>query len=71
MATFDLLDAVLPTEGWYCIIGIKDEIAWQRLVETREEADDVARDYLDGDRDVDVADFNCFLQAFTGPRVGK
>lgn len=52
MATFDLLDAVLPSEGWYCIIGIKDEIAWQRLVETKAEADDVARDYLDGDRDV-------------------
>jgi hypothetical protein len=52
MATFDLLDAVLPKDGWFCITGIKDEIAWQRLVETREEADDVARDYLDGERDV-------------------
>lgn len=52
MATFDLLDAVLPDDGWYCIIGIKDEIAWQRLVDTKEEADDVIRDYLDGDRDV-------------------
>ncbi len=52
MATFDLLDAVLPDKGWICIIGIKDEVAWQRLVETREEADDIARDYLDGERDV-------------------
>lgn len=52
MATFDLLDAVLPDEGWYCIIGIKDEIAWQKLVETRAEADEIARGYLDGGRDV-------------------
>lgn len=52
MATFDLLDAVLPEEGWYCIIGIKDEIAWQKLVETRAEADAMVRSYLDGGRDV-------------------
>ena len=52
MATFDLLDAVLPDEGWFCVIGIKDDVAWQRLVETREEADDVIQDYLDGERDV-------------------
>ena len=25
MATTDLLDAVLPTEGWYCIVGLKQE----------------------------------------------
>jgi hypothetical protein len=52
MTTFDLLNAVLPDEGWLCIVGIKDEVAWQRLVSTREEADELIRDYLDGDRDV-------------------
>lgn len=52
MATFDLLDAVLPEEGWFCIIGIKNDVAWQKLVETRAEADEIAKSYLDGERDV-------------------
>jgi hypothetical protein len=25
MATTDLLNAVLPPEGWYCIVGLKQE----------------------------------------------
>jgi len=52
MANFDLMDAVLPDEGWYCILGIKNDVAWQELVQTREEADDFIKQYLDGGRDV-------------------
>jgi hypothetical protein len=37
MSNFDLLDAVLPSEGRYCIFGIGKYI-FQRLVNTKEEA---------------------------------
>jgi hypothetical protein len=41
MATTDLLNAVLPTEGWYCIVGLKQEgRPRQVFVQTIEEAED-------------------------------
>lgn len=41
MATTDLLAAVLPTEGWYCIVGLKQSGApRQTFVKTLQEADD-------------------------------
>ena len=37
MEDFDLLDTVLPKEGWFCVVGIKGDYVSQKLVETREE----------------------------------
>jgi hypothetical protein len=46
MPTFDLLDAVQPPTGWFCIVGIKDGMGVrQRLVATREEADQAIADF--------------------------
>lgn len=46
MTNFDLLNAVQPAGGWFAVVGIKGAGAniqrKQRLVETREELDDVA-----------------------------
>ena len=40
MATIDLLNAVLPPEGWYCIVGLKQEgRPRQTFVQTIEEAE--------------------------------
>lgn len=40
MATTDLLNAVLPQEGWYCIVGLKQEgRPRQTFVQTIEEAE--------------------------------
>jgi len=38
--TFDLLEAVLPTEGRFCILGI-GKYTDQRFANTREEADEI------------------------------
>jgi len=38
MSTFDLLDAVLPTEGRYCVVGIGRYVD-QKFYDTREEVD--------------------------------
>ena len=41
MATTDLLNAVLPPEGWYCIVGLNQEgRPRQTFVKTLEEADE-------------------------------
>jgi len=41
MATTDLLNAVLPPEGWYCIVGLNQEgRPKQTFVKTLEEADE-------------------------------
>ena len=40
MADFDLLEAVQPREGWYAIVGIKGDRKQQKIVATREEADE-------------------------------
>ena len=52
MATIDLLDAVLPTEGWYAVVGIKGKSVKQELVETREELDAIAEKYVEENRNV-------------------
>jgi hypothetical protein len=46
MENFDLLSAVQPSDGWFCIVGIKGGNVNQTLVETREEADEVIARYL-------------------------
>jgi len=37
--TFDLLDAVQPKNGWFCVVGIRGSSVVQKLVQTREEVD--------------------------------
>ena len=44
--SFDLLDTVLPTEGRYCIIGI-GRFPDQRFAETREQADEFIKEFVD------------------------
>jgi len=53
MATTDLLDAVLPTEGWYCIVGLKQEgHPRQVFVQSLVEASDEITNLLDQKYDV-------------------
>jgi hypothetical protein len=53
MATTDLLTAVLPTEGWYCIVGLKQAgIPRQVFVETLIEAQDEINNLLSKSFDV-------------------
>lgn len=52
MTEFDLLTAVQPEEGWYAVVGIKDGSVRQVLVETREEVDEVADDFVRQRRNV-------------------
>jgi hypothetical protein len=52
MENFDLLSAVQPSAGWFAIVGIKGESVKQSIVETREEADQVAAQYLAQERNV-------------------
>lgn len=52
MENFDLLSAVQPSDGWFAIVGIKGDIVKQKLVETREEADQVVSDFLAQERNV-------------------
>jgi hypothetical protein len=39
MSSFDLLQAVQPSEGWFVVFGLKNGDRRQKLVETREEFD--------------------------------
>ena len=53
MTNFDLLDAVLPTGGWYAVLGIKGvDNTKQYLVETREEVDEIAAKLVQQQRNV-------------------
>lgn len=52
MSDIDLLDLVQPSEGWYAIIGIKDGVPRQHLVETREEVDELVASFVQQRRDV-------------------
>lgn len=45
MADFDLLDAVLPEEGRYCVLGISRYVD-QRFADTREEVDEIAQEFV-------------------------
>ena len=44
--TFDLLDAVQPKDGWFCAVGIKGRSIVQKLVQTREELDELADQFV-------------------------
>jgi hypothetical protein len=52
MEDFDLLDAVLPREGWFCVLGIKDKSVKQELVKTREELNTWAEKFVAQKRNV-------------------
>lgn len=52
MSAIDLLNLVQPKEGWYAILGVKDGNPRQKLVETREEADQLVQTYVNQGRDV-------------------
>lgn len=52
MATIDLLDSVLPKDGWFAVVGIKGKSIKQELVETREEVDQLAQKFVDEQRNV-------------------
>jgi hypothetical protein len=43
--SFDLLDAVLPAEGRFCVVGIS-QYTDQRIVDTREELDKIAEKFV-------------------------
>jgi hypothetical protein len=53
MATTDLLTAVLAPEGWYCIVGLKqDGHPKQVFMQTLQEAQDAIDDLLQKKYDV-------------------
>jgi hypothetical protein len=52
MDTFDLLDAVLPDNGWFAVVGIKGKSIKQELVQTRQELNDIAQRFIQEERNV-------------------
>ena len=53
MATTDLLTAVLPTEGWYCIVGLKQDAPTKQVfMQTLSEAADTIDDLLQKKYDI-------------------
>ena len=53
MTNFDLLSTVQPATGWFAVLGIKGvDDTKQYLVETREEADDIAAKLVQQQRNV-------------------
>jgi hypothetical protein len=52
MTTIDLLDTVLPEEGWFAVLGIKGKSVRQKLVQTRKEVDEIADKFVAEERNV-------------------
>ena len=52
MNNIDLLDRVLPSGGWYAVLGIKGKSVLQELVQTREEVAEYTQRFMDAGRDV-------------------
>ena len=52
MDKFDLLDAVLPDNGWFAVVGIKGKSIKQELVQTRQELDVIAQKFMQEERNV-------------------
>lgn len=52
MHNIDLLDRVLPAGGWFAVLGLKGKFPTQKLVETREEVDKLAKQFVDDGKDV-------------------
>ena len=51
MSSFDLLDAVLPSTGRYCVVGIGSYVD-QRFAETREQAETIIQEFRDKEHNV-------------------
>jgi len=51
MSSFDLLDAVLPSTGRYCVVGIGSYVD-QRFAETREQAEVIIQEFRDKESNV-------------------
>lgn len=52
MNNIDLLDRVLPSGGWYAVLGIKGKSVLQELVQTREEVAECTQRFIAANRDV-------------------
>ena len=52
MTMIDLLDTVLPEEGWFAVLGIKGKSVRQKLVQTRKEVDEIADKFVAEERNV-------------------
>jgi len=52
MDKFDLLNAVLPEDGWFAVVGIKGKSIKQELVQTRQELDVIAQKFMQEERNV-------------------
>jgi len=52
MTTIDLLNTVLPEEGWFAVLGIKGKAVRQKLVQTRDEVNKIAEKFVAEGRDV-------------------
>ena len=52
MTTIDLLDTVLPQEGWFAVLGIKGKSVRQKLVQTREEVNKITEKFVAEERNV-------------------
>lgn len=50
--TIDLLDTVLPEEGWFAVLGIKGKSVRQKLVQTREEVNKITEKFIAEERNV-------------------
>jgi hypothetical protein len=51
MSSFDLLDAVLPSTGRYCVVGIGSYVD-QRFADTREQAETIIQEFRDKETNV-------------------
>lgn len=52
MSNIDLLDTVLPSEGYYCVVGLQNGYTKQSFHETREEVDAKVIELVNEGRDV-------------------
>ena len=52
MTTIDLLDTVLPEEGWFAVLGIKGKSVRQKLVQTRKEVNKITEKFVAEERNV-------------------
>lgn len=67
MQTFDLLEYVLPENGYFCVLGLRSGgYPETKLVATREEAQDLIDSYLKQKRDVYFA-----VAKFEEPKKGR
>ena len=52
MSARDFLSAVLPTDGWYCVTGLKDGAPRQKFMQTLDEVEGEVERLLSDEYDV-------------------